>query len=500
MVILFNSWQFLLFFPCVTLIYFIIPDKFKTYWLLASSWFFYMSWNPEYGLLLLTSTAVTYIGGLLISRLKASGRADKNSLLPQKLALFAAVFIDLGILFWFKYSGFAADLIQKAGTDLGMRIDIPQFDIVLPVGISFYTFQAIGYIADVYRGDTPAEKNFFRYALFVSFFPQLVAGPIERSGKLLKQLSEPKKYDHKRACEGLLIMLWGFFLKIVIADRAAVFVDTVYGSYLGYDGSLLLAATVLFAVQIYCDFAGYSSIAVGAARVIGIELTDNFDAPYLSSSVSIFWKRWHISLTSWFKDYIYIPLGGNKKGKLRKYLNTMTVFLISGLWHGAELSFVLWGAINGLYQIFEDIVKPVKEKLCSVLHVGPRSFLRAIPGSIITFIVVDFSWIFFRAPDIPSSFAIIKSIFYSCDFSEFCKYIFLRCGLDRTDMILLLFCILILAVSDICKRCKLCLYKKISGLPFAARCLFITAAVSFILLFGIWGSEFNAADFIYFSF
>lgn len=340
---LFNSSQFLIFFPLVVLIYFIIPQKIKYLWLLAASYYFYMSWNAKYALLLLFSTVVTYLCGLLIEKVKRCQWEEKRKTKYKKLILISGFVLSLLLLSYFKYTNFVGGLANRVFTLLHIALKIPRFDILLPVGISFYTFQALGYIMDVYRDEIYAEKNFFRYALFVSFFPQLVAGPIERSGNLLKQLSSPARFSYDRAKDGVYLMLWGFFLKIVIADRIALFVDTVYGDYMKYGGWYLVVATVLFAFQIYCDFYGYSTITMGAAWVLGVRLMENFNAPYLATSVSDFWRRWHISLTTWFRDYLYIPLGGNRKGKLRKYINKMIVFAASGLWHGSSLAYVLWG-------------------------------------------------------------------------------------------------------------------------------------------------------------
>jgi D-alanyl-lipoteichoic acid acyltransferase DltB (MBOAT superfamily) len=340
---LFNSAQFLIFFPIVTLVYFVIPEKIRYIWLLLSSYYFYMCWNAEYALLILTTTVITYFSGILIEKIKKSDAGEAGKTRKKKMVVSLSVVCNLAILFYFKYTNFALAVMGDIFSRVNIQMNIPQFDVILPVGISFYTFQALSYTMDVYRDDIYAEKNFFRYALFVSFFPQLVAGPIERSKNLLKQLAVPKKFDFDMAREGLLLMLWGYFLKMVLADRIAIFVDTVYGEPETYAGYYLILATVFFAFQIYCDFAGYSTIAMGAAKILGINLMGNFDAPYLSVSVAEFWRKWHISLTSWFKDYLYIPLGGSRKGKVRKYVNKMIVFLVSGLWHGASFAYVIWG-------------------------------------------------------------------------------------------------------------------------------------------------------------
>ena len=340
---LFNSFQYLIFLPVVILIYYVIPKKVSYLWLLVASYFFYMCWNAVYALLLLSSTLVTYFCGLLVER--AGSKSQK------KIVVAISLILNLGILFYFKYSNFLTGLIMAAGQKMNIRIIIPQTDVLLPVGISFYTFQALGYTIDVYRNEIPAESNFFRYALFVSFFPQLVAGPIERSGNLLSQLRERKPFDYDNFREGILLILWGLFLKMVLADRIAIFVDKVYGRWNVFQGWYLIIATLLFGIQIYCDFYGYSTIAAGSAKMLGIRLMENFDAPYLSTSVGQFWRRWHISLTSWFKDYLYIPLGGSRKGKWRKNLNRMIVFLVSGLWHGANLTFLVWGGLTGFIRL-----------------------------------------------------------------------------------------------------------------------------------------------------
>lgn len=358
----FNSIDFLIFFPIVLMVYFIIPQKIRYIWLLVTSYYFYMCWNAKYALLMLFSTVATYISGLLIERIK-QGRYDARKKIFLKKSVVAGCFIiNLAILFWFKYVNFFIDIVVKGFSLFRIDVTPPAFDIILPVGISFYTFQALSYTMDVYRGEIYAEKNILRYALFVSFFPQLVAGPIERSKNLLTQLSVPRKVNFNDFVEGFLLILWGLFLKIVIADRTAVFVDKVYAEYNTYTGCFLIVATVLFAVQIYCDFYGYSTIAVGTAKMLGVQLMENFDAPYLSTSVAEFWRRWHISLTSWFKDYLYIPLGGSRKGKLRKYINKMIVFLVSGLWHGAQFSYVFWGGLNGFYQILGEVLMPIRKK------------------------------------------------------------------------------------------------------------------------------------------
>lgn len=340
---LFNSLSFLIFFPVVVLIFFIMPNRVKYIWLLVASYYFYMNWNPKYALLMLASTLITWLTGLGISILKSR---ECDTQIRQKLLLAGCFAVNLAILGFFKYFDFFLMNLNAVIGKFGLEMVQKPFDVVLPVGISFYTFQALGYIIDVYKEKVSAEKNVLKYALFVSFFPQLVAGPIERTENLLNQIKEipsRKPLDYDRITNGLVYMLYGFFLKMVISDRVAILVDNVFDSWFLYGGVELLVAAIGFALQIYCDFSSYSIIAIGAAQVMGFTLMENFEAPYFSSSVKEFWRRWHISLSTWFRDYVYIPLGGNRRGKRRKNINLMLTFLLSGLWHGANWTFVVWG-------------------------------------------------------------------------------------------------------------------------------------------------------------
>ncbi len=497
---LFNSADFLIFLPIVVLIYFVIPKKLKYLWLLLASYYFYMCWNAKYALLLLASTVVTYISGLLIEKVKSFEVGEIRKITYKKWIVAICFIINLSILFYFKYINFALSILARIFAWIHIQINVPVFDIVLPVGISFYTFQALSYTMDVYRDEIYAEKNFFRYALFVSFFPQLVAGPIERSKNLLKQLAVPNNFDFENAREGFLLMLWGFFLKIVLADRISIFVDTVYGDYMTYTGTYLVLATILFAIQIYCDFYGYSTIAMGAAKVLGITLMENFDAPYFSRSVAEFWRKWHISLTSWFRDYLYIPLGGSKKGEFRKYINKMFVFLISGLWHGAQISFIIWGGINGFYQIIGEILKPFRDKLVTMLHLNRESFGHKLMQVLGTFVLVDFAWIFFRADGFEDAIGIIQSMisvknpWVLFDGSIYC------CGLDIKNFWLMIVCIGVLLAVDLCKCKRIRICKKISEQDYWFRWIFIVLTITVILTFGIWGPNYNETNFIYFQF
>jgi D-alanyl-lipoteichoic acid acyltransferase DltB (MBOAT superfamily) len=349
---------------------------------------------------------------------------------------------------------------------------------------------------DVYRHDVVPEKNFLKYALFVSFFPQLVAGPIERSSNLIHQISERHYFDARRIARGLCLMLWGFFLKLVIADRAAIFVNTIYNDPTNYNhfGFVSMLATVLFAFQIYCDFASYSDIARGAAEVMGFSLMKNFDTPYFSQSVAEFWRRWHISLSSWFRDYLYIPLGGNRKGVVRKYINLMIVFCVSGLWHGASWNFVIWGALNGFYQVFGALLLPLRKK-----RSAEPVFSTWLGKVLITFALICFSWIFFRANSTADAITILKGMTHLNPWA-FTNGTLLRCGLDWANWGILIVSLLVLLGVSTAK------YRNVDirgwffrqGLWF--QYLTILVAVAVVLVFGIYGSNYNASQFIYFQF
>lgn len=497
---LFNSIHFLFFFPIVVFIYFLIPQKVKYIWLLITSYYFYMCWNVKYAALLFFSTLVTYISGYFLQKIKNTDLADNVKKRRMNLCVAASFVLNLSILFVFKYFYFALENINQILAHLNITALTPSFDIILPVGISFYTFQALSYTMDVYRGDIKAERNFLKYALFVSFFPQLVAGPIERSKNLLKQLHEEHRFNYANLCDGVYLMIWGYFLKLVLADRIALVVDTVYGNHTQYGGMYLIVATVLFAFQIYCDFAGYSTIAMGATKIMGFTLMDNFNAPYLSQSVSEFWRRWHISLSSWFKDYLYIPLGGNRKGQIRKYLNLFIVFAVSGLWHGANWTYVIWGSLNAIFQILGSLLKGVRKKLTQTFHLQTDSLSAKLVKVLFTFILVDFSWIFFRASDIGQAFDIIKSMLTIHNpWILFDNSLYII-GISQKSFHIMIFGLILLLISDFLKYKNICVREIIKKQDFWFRCLAIVLSIWFIMVFGIWGTGYDEAGFIYFQF
>lgn len=498
---LFHSAPFLIFFPVVLIVYFGLPKRFRYVWLLIASYYFYMSWNPAYALLMLASTAVTYLSGLMIARCRAPSAKGRRP--TPKLYVGLSFAINLGLLFFFKYFQFAAQGLAAALAGMGLRWQPPAFDVLLPVGISFYTFQALSYTMDVYRGDVPVERNFLRYALFVSFFPQLVAGPIERSGSLLEQLKKEHPFEPENFKAGALMMLWGYFQKLVIADRAAILVNQVYGHYAAYAGYSLIVATVLFAVQIYCDFGGYSAIAIGAAKILGIDLMQNFRQPYLAVSVADFWRRWHISLSTWFRDYLYIPLGGNRRGLARKYLNVLLTFLLSGLWHGANWTYVIWGGLNGLLQILGDgknrllkrlprrSGKPIVKRDCYSYRMLQR---------IITFALICLTWVFFRAESLAQAMDIFRQMFSVHNPWIFFDETLYSLGLSRLELGILLAAICALLAVDIAHEHGVSLRGRLAEQNLVFRWLVYLAAIVFILVYGVYGVGYDASQFIYFQF
>lgn len=497
----FNSIDFMLYFPVVLALYFLVPKKLREVWLLAASYYFYMSWNAKYAVLIGGSTVITYISGLLMARYPGK---DAGQVRAKKLIMFFCMGINLGILAVFKYGNFALESVASVLQMLHISTVQRRLNLLLPVGISFYTFQALGYIVDVYRGDVEVERRFTRYALFVSFFPQLVAGPIERSRNLLlqmKNIETIKLWNARRTASGAILMVWGFFMKMVIADRAALLVDTVFNQYRMYGSAELTAAILGFTIQIYCDFGSYSMIAIGAARIMGFELMENFNTPYFARSIRDFWGRWHISLSTWFKDYLYIPLGGNRKGQFRKAVNIMIVFLVSGLWHGANWSFVVWGGLHGLYQVIGDGLKPYKQKMTEIFQVKTECLSWKFLQTAVTFFLVAFAWIFFRADTVADAFGIIKRIVTKPTPWLFSNGGIYQLGLDRVEMNILIIAAVILFLVDLIRyRKKQMLDAFLFEQNLWFEWLVVIGLIAMIFLFGEYGPMFDAQQFIYFQF
>ena len=474
---LFNSLEFILFFIVVTAIYFALPHKFRWFHLLAASCYFYMAFVPIYILILAGTIIIDYFAGIWIEN--AQGRRRKSFLVLSIVA-------NIGVLVVFKYYNFFVDNINGflvEGTSL------PYLKILLPIGLSFHTFQALSYTIEVYRGNYKAEKHFGIYALYVMFYPQLVAGPIERPNNLLHQFHEKHSFDADDFFIGFKMMLWGMFKKVVIADRLAILVNRVYDNPQESNATMLLLASVFFAVQIYCDFSGYSNIAVGAARVMGFRLMTNFNQPYASSSIAEFWKRWHISLSTWFKDYLYISLGGNRVSVPRWYLNLFLVFLISGFWHGANWTFIIWGALHGCYLIVALVRdRFFKTKRTFFSQRFPK--LNKAMQVTIVFTLVTFAWIFFRAASVQDAFLILGKLFSSNDWGAIqFEHIFSKVSLVLSfGLIVFLFW----AESKVVDSIIHATFEK----KYKTSVVFGIAILSMILLLGV----FQKLSFIYFQF
>lgn len=400
---LFNSFNFFVIFPFIFAIYWVIPSNwhpFRKWWLILVSYLLYMNWNPVFALVLLFITIVTYAGGLLFGRHLEESKGKRKRWLCYLLGAMALL-----PLLIFKYYNF----ISEAGFQLlemsGLHFPLPGLNWAVPIGISFYTFQALGYMLDVYYDKIQSERNFTDYILFCSFFPQTASGPISKASELLPQIKKSNSFSYEQTREGLQLLLWGLFLKVVMADRLGIYVDTVYNNYIHYDGITCFVASVFYTFQIYGDFAGYSLMAVGIGKTLGFDLVNNFERPYLATSITEFWRRWHISLTRWLTAYVYIPLGGSRCSKLRQYWNIMVTFLVSGLWHGANWTFVVWGVLHGLFQIVEKM-----------LGLDPKGKYGNTPTwmrplrIVVTFLLVNFAWILFRSATINDACSFIVKI------------------------------------------------------------------------------------------
>ncbi|HVZ89069.1 MAG TPA: MBOAT family protein [Polyangia bacterium] len=474
---LFNSLAFLIFFPLVTLIFFLLPHRWRWVHLLAASCYFYASFVPIYLLILAFTIAVDYVAGLLIERAQGQRR---------KLFLACSIVANVGVLCVFKYWNFVNHNLTTALQLFGVRNAVPMLSFVLPLGLSFHTFQAMSYTIEVYRGHQKAERHLGIYALYVMFYPQLVAGPIERPQNMLPQFRVHQTYDPARVAEGLKTMAWGMFKKLVLADNLSIVVAPVYAHPRAYSGVQLAVATVCFAFQIYCDFSGYSDIALGSARVMGFKLMTNFDAPYESTSVTEFWRRWHISLSTWFKDYLYFPLGGNRRGAARGMLNKMIVFVVSGLWHGANWTYVVWGGLHGVYTVGEQLIqRPVSRRGEPVR----ASWARRVVAAGVTFTLVCLAWVFFRAERVGDAWQIVTRILTFASPSE------LRADAGALDhrVAFLALAPVVMALEAIDRRGGL--FQRIDRLPALSRyAVYLVLVYATILFRGM------SAQFIYFQF
>ena len=484
----FVSFEFLALFPIIVLVNFLIPVRFRYLWLLFTSYAFYIAVDAKGTIVLVLSTITTYLAGLMLER-EVSEKKSKS--------IFAMCIItNVAMIIVLKYLGFLEKTVSDIAGLFGGEMVLPEINIIAPIGISFYILKAMGYLIDVRRGKISAEKNLAKYALFVSFFPQIIAGPIDRAANLLPQLEKPVSLDFDRLRDGIMQMLWGYFLKLVIADRVAIFVNSVY-SRAGYvNGGIALIGIMLYSIELYCDFSGYSHICIGAARILGIEVMKNFDSPFLSQSVTELWRRWHISLSTWLRDYVYISLGGNRKGIGRKYLNILITFAISGLWHGADWTFVIWGVLQAVFQIAGAVLQPVRDAVVNKCRIDRNAFSHRFLRITGTFLLFSFSFVFFRAETISQAIAVIRSIF------EFSPWILtdgqlLDMGLDMPNMILAAAGILVLIAVDIANYKGVVVRKKILEQGIWFRYFVAIAGVLIVVICGIWGPGYDAANFIY---
>lgn len=476
------SIEFLFFFIIVMLIFHVLPARFRGSFLLVASYYFYGIQNVGHLLFLMFATLLSYSGALLMEHFR-------DVLSCKKIVFSFTVILNLAMLGYFKYAGFLS----------GGRIN----SLILPVGISFYLFMSCGYLADVYHGRIAANKDLLGYALFVSFFPTILSGPIERAGNMLPQFSldflKQVRFDTERIRNGFVRILWGYFMKLVLADRISILVDTVYASPESYGGVLIAVTSILYTFRIYCDFAGYSHIAIGIAETLGIRVMENFRCPYLADSIADFWRRWHISLSSWFRDYVYIPLGGNRKGTVRKYCNIMTVFLLSGLWHGAGWTFILWGGLHGAYQVIGALLTPVRKKAAGLLRINGQSVSVKAVRILFTFCLVNFAWILFQAESMASVLRICERFLHPRIWEMF-DGTFYTLGLNGPNVVVMLLGLILLIVVDLFNERGIFISKRIARERLWIRWPVYIGGILLILVCGVWGSGYDTASFIYYRF
>lgn len=485
---LFNSFQFALFFPLVTALYFLLPHKYRWGLLLGASAYFYMAFVPSYILILGATIVVDYFAGIWIEKAQSSQQ--------KKAYLTASLIANIGFLAFFKYFNFLNSNLMALADLLRWNYPVENLNIILPIGLSFHTFQAMSYTIEVFRGNQKAERHFGIYALYVLFYPQLVAGPIERPQNMLHQFHEEHFFDYQRVADGLKLMTWGIFKKVVIADRLAPLVDLHYNSPYGYSGPELTLATVYFAVQIFCDFSGYSDVAIGAAQVMGFKFMTNFKRPYFARSVSEFWRRWHISLSTWFKDYLYIPLGGNRVSNGRRQFNLLIVFLVSGLWHGANWTYVIWGALHGAYLIAEIQIEMALRFIPEKIRALPPAWLIGASRRIIVLALVCYAWIFFRATSPEVAYYIsVKSLAGWLDAPAVLAAA--NSLLNQYELMITFFAIAIMEIVHYFQE-RFSLRVALAQKPFVFRWTLYVGILVFILVFGkIYSAP---TDFIYFQF
>jgi alginate O-acetyltransferase complex protein AlgI len=488
--VLFDTWQYVLFLPAVVILHYLLPFRHRWSMLLVASCYFYMVAIPLYILILLLLIVIDYTAGRMIAG---------GSGVWRKAWLIASIVASCSVLGVFKYWNFFAANVENLLDAVGIVYDAPPFSWVLPIGLSFHTFQSLSYVIEVYYGRQTPVTHFGRYALYVMFFPQLVAGPIERPGHLLPQFLRDTPFEAARAASGMRMILWGLFKKVVVADRLALIVNTVYESPGAYPGPALLVGTLAFGYQVYCDFSGYSDIAIGSARLLGFELMENFRRPYHARDIQGFWSRWHMSLTQWFRDYVYIPLGGSRVPVARRIFNALAVFLLSGIWHGANWTFLVWGLLHGLYYVAFILSAPTRAVIRNASGLARFPRLDHAAAWLLTFLAVNFAWIFFRADSISDAFYIIHHLFSGWDVllsaARIREVILWPLSLDRYELGILAGSLLVLEIGDTCAE-REGLWSPLLRRPVAIRWLVYAALALAVMNFGIA----EEIPFVYFQF
>lgn len=479
----YTSYAFLFFTFITICIYYTVPKKRQWIVLLFSSVFFYICSGPIFFLYLLFISFFTWYGAKKVEEQNAG----------RKIVLVVLIFMNIGMLFLLKWSGMELALINRVlGLSLAWRL-------ILPLGISFFSFQNVSYVIDVYRGKIPAERNFWHYLLYAAYFPYIVSGPINRYEKMGDQFLAGHSFDKDTFYQGMLRILWGFIKKMVIADRAAIFVDEVFGHYYMYRGLFIAFAVLLFSLQLYMDFSGCMDIVLGVSKLFGIEMAENFHAPYGAATTSEFWRRWHISLTSWFRDYLYIPLGGNRKGTARKYLNVMLVFLVCGMWHGAGITFLIWGFLNGLYQVVGSVTAKFRKKLCQAVGLDEHSHGAMLRKKLATAICIEFAWLFFRADGYKEAFVMLRRMFTGWNPWILTDGTLYQAGLDQWDFLILIAGAVgvgwISRAGD-----KKDLHHIFLSQSWLCQTLIILGALVIWYLFGLYGPGFDPVNFLYYNF
>ena len=482
------SLSFLAFCVVVMLGYFVLPMKVRPYWLLVASFFFYGCFGVEAFLLIGFTVLTTYTCARVVAVL-----AEKEKNKWAKAVLIITLVLNFGIIAATKYLNYSLSLLGRM-----IDQDMPVFSLIIPLGIAFYSMQAAGYCLDVYRRKYAPERNLLKYALYMTFFPIIMQGPISRYDQLSPSLFTPHRFSFKRMKSGLSLVLWGLFKKMVIADRAAIVVNQVFGHYAEYSGAEIVVAALLYTVQIYTDFSGCVDISRGIAEVMGISLADNFDHPYFSTSIKDFWRRWHRSLSFWFRDYLYIPLGGSRKGKIHKYLNLMIVFFVSGLWHGVGLHYIAWGLLQGVYQIAGELTQKTRYRLYDACGINREGRVFQLGQRVVTFGLVVISWVFFRADGLISALKMLKMVLFGCPWL-LTNGALLKLGLDGLDWNVLIVSLgILLSVS--CLQERMSIRQALERQSFVVRYPVYIVAVLVILIFGIYGPGYDVSQFLYMQF